>query len=316
MRALTSRNEVDTMFLKGRMSIENGSPEKGSDNMDIRFPNLNLVLDYVGTGITIFGFEIRFYGVMIALGFLAGLCLAQREAKRTGQDPEIYLDYLLTMVVPAIIGARAYYVIFSWDYYKENLGEIFLIRNGGLAIYGGVLAAIVTLFIFCKVRKQSPLLMADTAAMGLLAGQIIGRWGNFFNREAFGGYTDGLFAMQIPLSFFSDGRISDVLNGEILEHIVSVGGGDYIQVQPTFLYEGLWNLGVLLFLIWFRKRKTRDGQMMAIYFVGYGIGRFFIEGMRTDSLLLFGTGFRVSQCLALILIIIGSGLLIRFMKKN
>ena len=95
MRALTSRNEVDTMFLKGRMSIENGSPEKGSDNMDIRFPNLNLVLDYVGTGITIFGFEIRFYGVMIALGFLAGLCLAQREAKRTGQDPEIYLDYLL-----------------------------------------------------------------------------------------------------------------------------------------------------------------------------------------------------------------------------
>ena len=237
MRALTSRNEVDTMFLKGRMSIENGSPEKGSDNMDIRFPNLNLVLDYVGTGITIFGFEIRFYGVMIALGFLAGLCLAQREAKRTGQDPEIYLDYLLTMVVPAIIGARAYYVIFSWDYYKENLGEIFLIRNGGLAIYGGVLAAIVTLFIFCKVRKQSPLLMADTAAMGLLAGQIIGRWGNFFNREAFGGYTDGLFAMQIPLSFFSDGRISDVLNGEILEHIVSVGGVDYIQVQPTFLYE-------------------------------------------------------------------------------
>ena len=107
-----------------------------------------------------------------------------------------------------------------------------------------------------------------------------------------------------------------MLNGEILEHIVSVGGVDYIQVQPTFLYEGLWNLGVLLFLIWFRKRKTRDGQMMAIYFVGYGIGRFFIEGMRTDSLLLFGTGFRVSQCLALILIIIGSGLLIRFMKKN
>lgn len=284
--------------------------------MDIRFPNLNLVLDYVGTGITIFGFEIRFYGMMIALGFLAGLCLAQREAERTGQDPEIYLDYLLTMVVPAIIGARAYYVIFSWDYYKENLGEIFLVRNGGLAIYGGVLTAIVTLFIFCKVRKQSPLLMADTAAMGLLAGQIIGRWGNFFNREAFGGYTDGLFAMQIPLSFFSDGRISDVLNGEILEHIVSVGGVDYIQVQPTFLYEGLWNFGVLLFLIWFRKRKTRDGQMMAIYFVGYGIGRFFIEGMRTDSLLLFGTAFRVSQCLALILIIIGSGLLIRFMKKN
>ena len=170
--------------------------------MDIRFPNLNLVFSNVGTGITIFGFEIKFYGMIIAVGFLAGLLVAQREARRTGQDPEIYLDYLLTMVIPAIVGARLYYVVFSWDYYKDHLNEILLTRNGGLAIYGGILAALLTLVIFCKVRKYSPLLMADTAVMGLLIGQIFGRWGNFFNREAFGGYTDGLFAMQIPPELF------------------------------------------------------------------------------------------------------------------
>lgn len=280
--------------------------------MDIRFPNLNLVFSNVGTGITIFGFEIKFYGMIIAVGFLAGLLVAQREARRTGQDPEIYLDYLLTMVIPAIVGARLYYVVFSWDYYKDHLNEILLTRNGGLAIYGGILAALLTLVIFCKVRKYSPLLMADTAVMGLLIGQIFGRWGNFFNREAFGGYTDGLFAMQIPLSYFHDGRIADLAASGVYEHLVTMGNQSYIQVHPTFLYECLWNIGVLLFLLWFRKRKKWDGQMLAVYFIGYGSGRFLIEGLRTDSLYFMGTGIRVSQMLALILVVLG----IVWMIKN
>lgn len=280
--------------------------------MDIRFPNLNLVFSNVGTGITIFGFEIKFYGMIIAVGFLAGLLVAQREARRTGQDPEIYLDYLLTMVIPAIVGARLYYVVFSWDYYKDHLNEILLTRNGGLAIYGGILAALLTLVIFCKVRKYSPLLMADTAVMGLLIGQIFGRWGNFFNREAFGGYTDGLFAMQIPLSYFHDGRIADLAASGVYEHLVTVGNQSYIQVHPTFLYECLWNIGVLLFLLWFRKRKKWDGQMLAVYFIGYGSGRFLIEGLRTDSLYFMGTGIRASQMLALILVVLG----IVWMIKN
>ena len=280
--------------------------------MDIRFPNLNLVFSNVGTGITIFGFEIKFYGMIIAVGFLAGLLVAQREARRTGQDPEIYLDYLLTMVISAIVGARLYYVVFSWDYYKDHLNEILLTRNGGLAIYGGILAALLTLVIFCKVRKYSPLLMADTAVMGLLIGQIFGRWGNFFNREAFGGYTDGLFAMQIPLSYFHDGRIADLAASGVYEHLVTVGNQSYIQVHPTFLYECLWNIGVLLFLLWFRKRKKWDGQMLAVYFIGYGSGRFLIEGLRTDSLYFMGTGIRVSQMLALILVVLG----IVWMIKN
>ena len=280
--------------------------------MDIRFPNLNLVFSNVGTGITIFGFEIKFYGMIIAVGFLAGLLVAQREARRTGQDPEIYLDYLLTMVIPAIVGARLYYVVFSWDYYKDHLNEILLTRNGGLAIYGGILAALLTLVIFCKVRKYSPLLMADTAVMGLLIGQIFGRWGNFFNREAFGGYTDGLFAMQIPLGYFHDGRIADLAASGVYEHLVTVGNQSYIQVHPTFLYECLWNIGVLLFLLWFRKRKKWDGQMLAVYFIGYGSGRFLIEGLRTDSLYFMGTGIRASQMLALILVVLG----IVWMIKN
>ena len=285
--------------------------------MDIRFPNLNLVFSNVGTGITIFGFEIKFYGMIIAVGFLAGLLVAQREARRTGQDPEIYLDYLLTMVIPAIVGARLYYVVFSWDYYKDHLNEILLTRNGGLAIYGGILAALLTLVIFCKVRKYSPLLMADTAVMGLLIGQIFGRWGNFFNREAFGGYTDGLFAMQIPLSYFHDGRIADLAASGVYEHLVTVGNQSYIQVHPTFLYECLWNIGVLLFLLWFRKRKKWDGQMLAVYFIGYGIGRFWIEGLRTDQLKLFGTQIAVSQLLSAVLIVSALVVLIvNFWKKN
>lgn len=278
--------------------------------MDIRFPHLHLMLDHVGTGVTIFGFEIKYYGMIIALGFLGGLLIAQREAKRTGQNPELYLDFLLSMVIPALIGARAYYVIFSWDYYKEHLNEIIMIRNGGLAIYGGVLAGIVTLLIFSRVRKQSSLLMADTAVMGLLIGQILGRWGNFFNREAFGGFTDGLLAMQIPVSFFSSERISNLTSAGLFDHLVKVGTQDYIQVHPTFLYESLWNLGVLFFLLWFRKRKKWDGQMLAIYFVGYGLGRFWIEGLRTDSLYLMGTEIRVSQFLAAFLVVLGTSMLL------
>jgi phosphatidylglycerol:prolipoprotein diacylglycerol transferase len=294
---LTSEIRMDKLYLY--------ILEREGDTMDIRFPHLNLVLDHVGTGITIFGFEIKFYGMLIAAAFMVGLFIARQEAKRTGQDPELYLDYMLSMVIPALVGARMYYVIFSWDYYKEHLNEIIMIRNGGLAIYGGVLAAILTLYLFCRIRNSSVFLMADTAVMGLLAGQIIGRWGNFFNREAFGCYTNTPLAMQIPTTYFSYGRLAELSDAGVMDHLVTIAGKTYIQVHPTFLYEGLWNLGILLFLLWFRKRKKWDGQMLSIYFIGYGIGRFLIEGLRTDSLYFFGTGIRTSQMLALILVIIG-----------
>lgn len=271
----------------------------------IRFPNLNIVLEHVGKEITILGFSIHFYGIIIALGFLAGLAMAMHEAKRTEQNPEDYLDYMLWMVIPAIIGARLYYVIFSWEDYKDNLLSIFAVRQGGLAIYGGVIAAVLVLIIFCKIRRKSFFLMADTMVMGLLIGQIMGRWGNFFNREAFGGYTDGLFAMQIPIADAS------YTTPELLQKAVTIGVIDYIQVQPTFLYEGLWNLAVLLLIFFFwRKKKKFDGELLCVYLAGYGLGRCWIEGMRTDQLLLGSTSIPVSQVLAGVLAIIGISVIV------
>ena len=277
---------------------------------DIRFPNLGIVFCHVGRYISIGDFPIMFYGIIIAAGFLAGLFIAQKEAKRTGQNPEIYMDYLICMMIPAIIGARVYYVIFSWDYYSKNPLEIINLRHGGLGIVGGVAAAIVVLLIFAKVRGQKAALMLDTMTMSLLVGQIMGRWGNFFNREAFGGYTDSLLAMQIPVGYFAqNGRLAEIQNAGLMDHLVNldVGGQtiSYIQVHPTFLYEGLWNCLVLLVIFLYRKHKKFDGELLCIYLMGYGIGRFFIEGLRVDQLQIGDTGIAATQVVC-ILVFVGS----------
>lgn len=289
---------------------------------DIRFPNLGIVFSHVGRYISIGDFPIMFYGIIIAAGFLAGLFIAQKEAKRTGQNPEIYMDYLICMMIPAIIGARVYYVIFSWDYYSKNPLEIINLRHGGLGIVGGVAAAIVVLLIFAKVRGQKAALMLDTMTMSLLVGQIMGRWGNFFNREAFGGYTDSLLAMQIPVGYFAqNGRLAEIQNAGLMDHLVNldVGGQtiSYIQVHPTFLYEGLWNCLVLLVIFLYRKHKKFDGELLCIYLMGYGIGRFFIEGLRVDQLQIGDTGIAATQVVC-ILVFVGSlvAMLIRRRKAT
>jgi len=273
---------------------------------DIRFPNLGILLSNLASGISIGGFEIKFYGIIIASGFLMGLWAAMQEAKRTGQDPELYVDYLLYMAIPAIVGARLYYVIFSWDYYKQDLTRIFRIREGGLAIFGGIIAGVLVLYIFSKVRKQSFFQMLDTLSMSLLIGQIMGRWGNFFNREAFGGFTKNLFAMQIPVDYFKEvGRLGEIRNTGLLDHTVeAIADGvatTCIQVHPTFLYESLWNLGVLFILFLYRKNKKFDGELFAMYLTGYGVGRFWIEGLRVDQLRIGNTGLAVSQILAAVI---------------
>ena len=226
------------------------------------------------------------------------------------QNPEIYMDYLLVMMIPAIIGARIYYVVFSWDSYKDNIPEIFNLRHGGLGIVGGVAMAVLVLFLFAKAKKQSVLLMLDTLTMGLLIGQIMGRWGNFFNREAFGGYTDGPLAMQIPLKYFEQyGRVPELESSGILKHLVTltVHGEklSYIQVHPTFLYEGMWNLLLLLFIFIYRKHKKFDGELLCIYLMGYGLGRFFIEGLRVDQLLIGHTGIAVTQVVCICIFVGG-----------
>ena len=246
---------------------------------DISFVHLGITIENLKNQISVFGFSIAYYGIIIGIGMLTGIWVAQNDAKRRGQDPDIYLDFALYGIIFAIIGARLYYVIFEWDMYKDNLLQIFNLRAGGLAIYGGVIGAVLTLIVFTRKRKVSFFSMADSGVLGLITGQIIGRWGNFFNCEAFGGYTDSLLAMRIKRSLVNE----NMLNGDVLNHLIVENGVEYIQVHPTFLYESLWNLGLLMFMLWYRKRKKFDGEMLWIYLVGYGLGRFWIEGLRTDS---------------------------------
>ena len=280
-------------------------------NMQINFPNLGIYLEHVGKSFNVFGFEIAFYGCTMATGILVGYLMAAQEAKRTGQNPDDYLDMLLYAVFFGLVGARLYYVIFKWDYYGKNLMQILNLRQGGLAIYGGIIGAFTTVYFFAKKRKLSWLQMLDTACPGLAAGQVIGRWGNFFNREAFGGYTDGLLAMQLPVSAVRSGEITE----KMWEHMEVINGVEFIQVHPTFLYEGLWNLGVILFLYWYRDRKKFMGERVLWYVVLYGIGRFWIESLRTDQLLIPGIGFPISQLLGAVLAIGGSMMIYLGRKK-
>ena len=271
-------------------------------DMQINFPNLGIYLEKVGKSFSVFGFELAFYGCTIAIGIMAVYMIATHEAKRTGQNPEDYLDLVMYGVFFALIGARLYYVAFSWEYYKDNLLSILNLRQGGLAIYGGIIGAFITVYVFCKKRKLSVAQMLDTVSMGLVTGQIIGRWGNFFNREAFGDYTDGLLAMQLPVSAVRSGEITE----KMWENMETINGIDFIQVHPTFLYEGFWNFGVLMFLFWYRGRKKFQGELVLWYLVLYGAGRFWIEALRTDQLLIPGIGFPISQLLGLLLAVGGS----------
>ena len=272
---------------------------------DISFVNLGITIEHLRNSITIFGFRIAFYGIIIGIGMLAGMAVAFSDAKRRGQDPDMYLDFALYAIIFSIIGARLYYVIFEWDMYKDNLLQILNLRAGGLAIYGGVIGAVLTLLVFTRIKKVSFFSMADSGVLGLITGQIIGRWGNFFNCEAFGGYTDNLLAMRIKMSLVNPSMISQ----ELLDRQIVENGTAYIQVHPTFLYESLWNLGVLLFMLWYRKRKRFDGEMLWLYFMGYGLGRVWIEGLRTDQLKLPGTPLAVSQLLSAVLVVTAAGVI-------
>lgn len=280
------------------------------NDYSINFPNMGIYLDYLPKSFNVFGIEIALYGIIIALGMLLGLIYVVREAKRTGQNEENYWDLATMLLIFSVIGARLYYVVFYWDLFKDDWLSILNIRNGGLAIYGGVLAGIITVFVFSRKKKLPFWKMADTLIPGLLIGQIIGRFGNFTNREVFGGYTEGLFAMQLPLSMVRQRDIS----ADIAEHIIE--GTNYIQVHPTFLYESMWNLALFLFICVYKKKKKFEGEIFYIYLIGYGIGRAWIEGIRTDQLLLPVIGLPVSQVLAVILAVIGIIMIIWNRRKE
>ena len=261
---------------------------------DLRFVHLGITIEHLQNHITIFGFSIAFYGIIIGIGMLLGITLAARDAEKRGIGEDTIYDFALLGIVFGVIGARLYYVFFQWDNYRGNLLEILNLRAGGLAIYGGVIGGILSLMFYCKRKKQNFLNLADSLILGVLVGQILGRWGNFFNAEAFGRYTDSLFAMQLRRDIVTP----IMINSALLQHLVRVNGVDYIQVHPTFLYESVWNLCLLLFLLWYRPKKRFTGEIFFLYLGGYGLGRVWIEGLRTDSLLVPGTGIAVSQALA------------------
>ncbi len=283
---------------------------------DIAFPHLGIYIPSLPKGITIGGFTIAYYGIIIASAMIAGLMLARWQAKRSGQNPEVYMDFIIYGIIFSIIGARLYYVAFQWEDYKDNLLQIFNIRGGGMAIYGSVIGAVLTAIVYCRRKKYKFSLFADTAVLGLILGQIIGRFGNFMNREAFGEYTDSLFAMRLKTSQVSLSNVTD----QMWEHVVTQDEVNYIQVHPTFLYEAVWNLVVLFLMIWRSKHKKFDGEIFLMYLVGYGIGRTWIEGLRTDQLQIGSTGIAVSQVLSALLAVGGIGYwiyrLIKEKKQN
>ena len=278
---------------------------------DISFPNLGIYLEHVGKSIDIFGFEIAYYGIIIGCAILIGFLIAAHEAKRTRQNPEDYLDMGIIGVIAGIVGARVYFVIFSWDMYKDNLLEIFNTRHGGLAIYGGVIGAVLAVFIMARVKRLSPFQILDTVALAIFTGQMLGRWGNFFNREAFGEYTDSLFAMRLPLDAVRSGDVTE----RMMEHLEVIDGVSYIQVHPTFLYESLWCAVLLILLVLYRKHKKYEGELFLLYIFGYALGRVWIEGLRTDQLLLPGIGLPVSQLLAGGIVVF-AGIALLYLRKN
>ena len=292
----------------------------------IYFPGLGINLSDVPDGFTIFGFEIKFYGLIIAIGFVLALKIAMSQAEKTGLSEENYIDYFLWMIIPTILGARIYYILFNLKEYVgegisfgESLRRMIDIRNGGLAIYGGIIAGVLVSWIFTKKKKICLPQFADNITYGILIGQIMGRWGNFFNREVFGSYTNSFFRMAIPVQYYENkGSLSylqstGVITDEMLKNTEIVNGQECITVVPSFLLEGLWNLGILIFLFWYRKRKKFDGELSMIYILGYGVGRFLIEGNRTDSLMV--GPLKVSQVVAILCVVTALAVLIRNYMK-
>ena len=281
---------------------------------NIYFPHLGWAFHLNSEAFSLFGLSVYWYGIILTSGIILGTLLACWIAKKEKMDPNLFMDFVLYDILFALVGARTYFVIFNWSYYKANPSQIINIRQGGLAIYGGVIASIIGALIYTRVKKVSFAQFADVATYGLILGQAIGRYGNFFNKEAFGGYTDNLLAMAI-LKDEAKPPIADSLLSN-LKQFEAFGSAEYIQVHPTFFYESCWNLILLVLLLIYRKYRKGYGEIFCLYLVGYGLGRFWIEGLRTDQLLIAHTQIPISQVVAIISIILGILGIIFCRKRN
>lgn len=256
----------------------------------IEFPALGLSFEIDRIAFSMFGHDVYWYGILIGLGVFLAAAYGINRIDDFGFTADLVYDVLIWALPSAIVGARIYYVAFEWSYYSQHPSEIIAVWNGGIAIYGGVIGALVAVAICCKKYRLNIDAAFDVAALGLFIGQIIGRWGNFINGEAHGGTTDFFLGM--------------IVNGEGPFH-------------PTFLYESTWNLIGLLILHWISKRMYHfRGQLFLFYLIWYGAGRSVIEGLRTDSLYIGNTGIRTSQLVAVVTALVGLVVLIACMKKN
>lgn len=259
----------------------------------ITFPNLGVSVNPDPVAFTVFGKDIYWYGIIIACGFVLAAIYMMRRAKAFGITDDDVLDMLLWAVPVGIVCARAYYCIFYWDLFRDNPVSVLYIWEGGLAIYGGVIGGALTLLIVAKVKKLPAPVLLDVAALGVIIGQFCGRWGNFMNREAHGAVTDSFLKMGLQNA-----------------------AGEVIYYHPTFLYESVWNLIGFIGLHFYVRRRRFDGEIFVLYMTWYGLGRVWIEGLRTDSLYLFSTGIRVSQLLAGVFFAAGMAILLTVYLKR
>ena len=262
--------------------------------MSIQFPNLGINLGYVGKSIQIFGFEITFFGLVIALGMLLGMGFVILEAKRCGENKDDYLEMMIISLLLGVVGSRMLYVLCSWNLYKGNIIEIFNVRNGGLTFYGGLFGGMLGAAIYCGARRKSFMQMADTASMGIVIAQIIGRWGDFFNRESFGEYTNSIFAMQLPLSAVRSSEVTSAMR----ENLETIGGTSYIQSTSGFLIREYLVSAFVSPDACVEAQKHFHGEVFLKYLAGYGLGRFCIELLRTDKLMIPGTSVGISQLIS------------------
>lgn len=274
-------------------------------NKMINFPNLNIHWENVGQKINLFGMEVTYFGILLGVAILFGIALTMWIAHRNGQEVEEYLNLSIFVIVFGIIGARVYYVLFGFEQFKGHWTKIFNMRSGGLAFYGALIAGIITVFIYCKRQGLIVWKVLDTIVPALLIGQILGKLGNFFNREAFGEYTDGIFAMQSPIDSV---RAVDVTE-KMRQNVEKIDGVNMIQVSPLFLYEMVLCLILLIGLLIYKRFEVYKGEIFLLYVIGYGAGRFFIEMGRVDKLRTLIFHLPVSQVVAVLSVIIAMVLL-------
>ncbi len=269
----------------------------------ISFPKLGIMLHADSVAFTIGSKDIYWYGIIIGIGFFTAIVAAVILAKKYGVSPDTIYDIALYGTPSAIVCARIYYVAFNWEDYADNLSEIYKIWHGGIAIYGAIIGAVISTVIYCRKKKQNLPLICDIGAVGLLIGQIFGRWGNFFNQEAFGINTSSVFGMT-----------GNVIKERLAEMAAEGANVDVnMCVHPTFLYESVWNVLVLITVLILFQRRRFDGQVFLTYISLYGLGRFFVEGLRTDSL--YFLNFRVSQIVAAVTFF-AAAFVIFYMIKN